>query len=419
MAADPVSVDVERHPMAELTREVGRRYGLSLRECTPEGVAQRLRFRVRDRALDGVDAYAEYLLYSVDGAAWEELVETLTANESRIFGAPGDFTPLFEIETEPRWSRYARAAPPAGRFRCLSAACGTGEEAYSLAIALAEARSRAPALEFEVLGVDLSARAIAKARRAMYPASRALSLPDELKERYLVERDGGISAEPLRPFVHFARINLCEPGALSPLGEFELILARDLLPALTAEGRGIALSNLAHALRPGGVLLLGAEDSPGGLDLGIFPTRWGERLAYEKPGGPVSSSAYDEDLAPEPMTTLIAHRSQLVRSWLRILLEQRGYRVEEAPDGVRALERSVMGRPRALYLLELTLPVHGGPAVAERLERMGAATAGSVTYLSPRDPAAADAAALPAGARVLALPLLGRELEAALPIATL
>lgn len=413
MAADVR--DVGRRPIDELTREVARRYGLSLRECTPEGVAQRLRFRIQDRALDGVDDYAEYLLYSGDGPAWEDLVETLTGNESRIFGTPADFTPLFEIESDPRWAHYARAAPRPETFRCLSAACGTGEEAYSLAIALAEAQSRAPALSFEVLGVDLSARAVGKARRAAFPASRAWSLPDDLRSRYLEEREEGFSAERLRPFVRFARLNLCEPGALSPLGAFDLILARDFLPALTVDSRERALRNLGQALRPCGVLVLGAWDSPGEPDLGLVPTRWGDRYAYERPGdpaGPGARLAAAEEA--EPMSALVAHRSPLVRSWMRILLEQAGYRVEEAADGVRALERAVMGRPRALHLLELTLPAHGGPALAESLERLGVPRR-SVAYLSPRDPAAADAATLPAGARVLAIPLSGRDLQAALP----
>ena len=415
MVADRFPVDLERHPVAALQREVGERYGLSLKECTTEGVAHRLRFRLQDRALESVDAYAEYLLYSGDRAAWEDLVETLTANESRIFGSPGDFMPLLELDSDPKWSRYTQAQSGAGRFRCLSGACGTGEEAYSLAIALAEVRSRAPALSFEVIGVDLSARAVGSARRAIYPASRSASLPEELKTRYIVEREGEISAEPLRPFVRFARLNLCESGALLPLGEFDLILARDFLPALTAEGRRSALVNLAQVLKPGGVLLLGPHDSPAELDVGLLPIRWGERHAYEKPGGLASPAAYDQDRVPEPMTALVAHRSWLVRSWLRILLEQRGFSVEEAPDGMRALEKAVVGRPQALYLLELTLPIQGGPLVGERLKQLGALPEGAVTYLTPREPGAADAASLPASARTLALPLLSRDLDAILP----
>src|SRR5262245_64838236 len=126
MAAVEVrGADLRRRPLDALEERLGEVLGLSLPECAPEGVLPRLRFRIQDRALDGPEAYAEYLLHSGDSAAWEALAETLTANESRIFGSPGDFTPLLEAG-----SRVA------GPYRCLSAGCGTGEEAYSLALAL-------------------------------------------------------------------------------------------------------------------------------------------------------------------------------------------------------------------------------------------------------------------------------------------
>ncbi len=421
MAAEPVTVDPELRPTAALERTVGERYGLSLRKCTPEGLAQRLRFRIQERVLDGVESYAEYLLYGNDRDAWEDLAETLTANESRVFEPPGDFAPLFELGSDPRWSRFVR--PGSGRFRCLSAGCGTGEEAYSLAIALAEARARAPAFDFEVIGADLSTTAVARARRAVYSASRVEALPGNLRQAYLQERDGTVSAEPLRPYVRFARINLCERDALSSLGEFDLVFARGFLSALTPEGRASALTHLAGALRPGGVLLLGPVESIGEPELGLLPIRWGDRYAYEKPVGPeppagsperASKVAPDEDAIPEPKRALLAHRSALVRAWMRILLEQHGYTVEEAPDGLRALERAVMGRPRALYVLELTLPSQGGPWVCERLKALGALADRSVLYLSPRGSGGDEGPISPAGARASALPLSSRELEAAL-----
>ena len=415
MAAERGGGDLTRRPIAELERRVGEKLGLSLKECAPEGLAQRLRFRIQDRALDGVEAYAEHLLYSDDVAAWEDLAETLTANESRVFGAPDDFAPLFDISSDLPWSRYAR--PGAGPFRCLSAACGTGEEAYSLAIALAEGSARAPAFEFEVIGADLSAKAIASARRAAYPRGRAASLPREILERYFTEREGGIVAESLRPHVRFARLNLCEPDSLRPLGTFDLILARDFLPVLTSDGRRTALENLSRALGPRGILLLGPGDSIGESDLGLTPVRWGDRYAYEKPdpeSGPARGGAPGED--PDPGTALVAHRSSLVRAWVRILLEQRGFVVDEAPDGMRVLERAVTGPPPGVYLLERTLPPQGGPWVADRLLRRGAARAEVLVFLAPGGSAESDGPSTDARPRVIELPLSSRDLDAVLPL---
>ncbi len=381
MAAERAGADLSRRPLEALEGRLGEMLGLSLRECAPEGVVPRLRYRIQDRAFDGPDAYAEYLLYSGDAAAWEALAETLTANESRLFGSPGDFTPLLEMAADSGWPR---AGPAAGPFRCLSAGCGTGEEAYSLAIALAEAKSRSPSFQFEVIGADLSARAVARARHGVYAAARGESIPPELRERYFTERDGRIAADALKPHVRFARLNLCEPDSLLPLGSFDLVLARGFLPSLTGEGRRAALANLAKALAPDGVLLLGPEDSIGEADLGLQPIRWGERFAYEA-AGPEPRPPRDRDPGdpPDPGLALIAHRSALVRGWTRILLEQRRFRVEEAPHGIRALERAALGRPPSLFLLERTLPPKGGAWVLERLPGLGITNPRAVIVLSP------------------------------------
>ncbi len=406
MAGERGGADLGRRPLDALEKRLGEALGLSLRECAPEGVLPRLRNRIQDRAFDGPEAYAEHLLYSGDRAAWEDLAETLTANESRVFGSPGDFTPLLEMAADPAWPR---ARSGAGIFRCLSAGCGTGEEAYSLAIALAEARSRSPSFRFEVIGADLSARAVERARRGIYPASRGESVPSELRERYFTERDGEIVAGALKTSVRFARLNLCEPDSLLSLGSFDLILARGFLSSLTTEGRRAALSNLAQALEARGVLLLGTEDSIGESDLGLSPIRWGNRFAYEAPGSePAAEAARDPGEPPDPGLALVAHRSALVRGWIRILLEQRGLTVEEAPNGIRALERAAVGRPPCLLLLERTLPPKGGSWVLERLPGLGITEPTTVLYLSPGEGSALG------GAPSAGLPLSRQDLDALL-----
>ncbi len=194
----------------------------------------------------------------------------------------------------------------------------------------------------------------------------------------------------------------------------DLVLARGFLSSLTAEGRRAALANLAGALEPGGVLLLGSEDSIGEGDLGLSPIRWGDRFAYEAAGPdprPATRSdprvvpIRDPDEAPDPELALVAHRSALVRGWIRILLEQRGLVVEEAPHGVRALELAAIGRPPSFFFLERTLHPRGGSWVLERLPRLGIATPEAAVYLSPGE---ADA---PGGTPSAGLPLTRRDLD--------
>jgi CheY-like chemotaxis protein len=117
---------------------------------------------------------------------------------------------------------------------------------------------------------------------------------------------------------------------------------------------------------------------------------------------------------PDPELALIAHRSPLVRAWVRILLEQHGLVVEEAPHGIQALERVAAGRAPSLVLLERTLPPRGGPWVLERLAGLGIVKPGVVVFLSPGEPAAPDSGSARAELPSLSLPLTRRNLDAAL-----
>jgi chemotaxis protein methyltransferase CheR len=396
--------------LGALADAVGRRFGLSLRDCAPEGIERRLRYRLRDRAFDRVEDYAEYLLYANDATAWDALLETLTTNDSRFLGDSPDFLPLLEFEANPHWARFGGGSSQGGRFRCLSAGSGAGEEAYSLAMALEEVRARRPGFAYEVIGVDLSARALAVARAATYPAPRAASLPAEWRERYLERSGERVRVGSLRTNVRFALANLTAPGTLAPLLAFDVIFARDVLPVLTAEGRRAALANLAASLRPGGILLLGSEESVGDQGLELWPVRWGERHAYVRAHEPLDFPPLEEERTVEPGTALVAHRGAVPRGWLRLLLEGRGYRVAEAADCVGALEISVAGRPRERLFLERTLPSRGGSFVARCLARIHERSPGAVTYIAPaaRPPHASEEGT---EGRVFPLPLSERDLE--------
>ncbi len=384
--ASPGARGAEARAAEALAAALDERFGLALPPGDAAALARRLRHRIAERALEDLASYVEYLLHGAGEDAWEALAETLTANESRVFEPPADYLPLLELGDSLRARRAAAGVEPGAPFRALSAGCGTGEEAWSLAIALAEARLRVPALSFEVVGVDLGAHSVAAARRGVYASSRFATLPPELCERHLAARDGVLLVRDLRRSTRFARANLAAPDALRPLGGFDLVFARGVLPAMTPRARAAALANLAAGLVPGGVLLLGPGESLEGAGPALLPVRWGERHAYERPGAPGAlgpSLLPEEDRVPEPGTALVAHSSPVARAWIRLRLEQRGLRVEEAADGVAALESAARGRARSLSLLERALPPEGAPWVADRLLETGAATRDRIVAISP------------------------------------
>jgi len=149
----------------------------------------------------------------------------------------------------------------AERVRVWTAACATGEEAYSLALLAAEAF--APALApVQILATDISAAALAHARIGRYRSRSVRDVAPATRARWLYE-DGDrlVVGDPLRALVTFARHNLVS-DAFPPHGEapFDLILCRNVLIYFDTPTVGRVLASFESARTSAGQLILGAAD---------------------------------------------------------------------------------------------------------------------------------------------------------------
>ena len=145
-------------------------------------------------------------------------------------------------------------------LRLWSAGCATGQEAYSLAILLAEQLGN----ELERAGVrifatDLDASAIEFARSGVYPRTAVEHLPPELLERYFNRTDGEFEvSKRIRSMVIFGEHDLVQRA---PFPHIDLVLCRNVLMYFTTELQRRALHLFAFALRDGGALVLGKSES--------------------------------------------------------------------------------------------------------------------------------------------------------------
>ncbi len=151
---------------------------------------------------------------------------------------------------------------PGGPVRVWSAGCATGEEAYTLALEAMLALGGTPG-PVDVLGTDISAAALAAAAAGRYGERAVRLLDPAVRERYLPQQPDGryqVTA-PLRALARFGRHNLAlDPGPPPGEAAFDVVVCRNVLIYLSTQLIGRALGNLERALRPGGVLVLGAAD---------------------------------------------------------------------------------------------------------------------------------------------------------------
>jgi chemotaxis protein methyltransferase CheR len=145
----------------------------------------------------------------------QTLVNLLTINETHFFREPGHFDFL------------SRAIVPELRFgpmpRIWSAACSSGEEAYSLAMVLSDSLGRE---DWEVVGSDINTHVLEQAARGSYPMARTDEIPREYLQRYCLrgtgDSEGRFMISPrLRERTVFQNVNLLDDFTF--LGEFDLV----------------------------------------------------------------------------------------------------------------------------------------------------------------------------------------------------
>jgi chemotaxis protein methyltransferase WspC len=228
-----------------LVTEVARQLGLDLDSVGHSHVDSALRL-ARDRALRRSGTAERNRAIEA-----QELLEAIVVPESWFFRDEAPFVHL---------ARHCASEP--GRVRILSAPCARGEEAWSAAMTLARS-SRTPD-QMDVIGIDVSERAIQQARTGVYAGMSLRGNAAALAAPWMETTPDGMRVSPtLRPAVHFEVANMAQPAPWPGVtGTFDVILCRNLLIYQTLEVRQNIVRQLRELLRPGGIVLCGhAEGS--------------------------------------------------------------------------------------------------------------------------------------------------------------
>lgn len=214
------------------------------------------------------------------GELERQVVDLMTTNETSFFRDGHPFDAL-RGQVLPRLVDRNRATR---RLRVWSAACSSGQEAYSLCMLVHEHFPELRGWDLRITGTDISERMLEKARRGRYSE---LEINRGLPARYMVkyfERSGihWTVAPALRSMVEFRPMNLAE--AWPPLGQFDLVLLRNVLIYFDHATRRDILERCHRVMGPGGLLLLGGAENLVGIDQPFRPMRLGRTTAYVHPG---------------------------------------------------------------------------------------------------------------------------------------
>lgn len=214
-----------------------------------------LRGVMADLGVDSLDLLVARILQSRDPVLADRVIDALMNRETSFFRDSGVMeAAAAAVSTVGERSGAERRPRP----RVWCAACSTGQEPLSLAMALSELDAPMP----EILATDLSASAIARARAGTYTQfeiQRGLPIRQMVRWFENPADDQWTALPSLLRAITYRRHNLVSDPV--PPGGFDLIMCRNVLFYLAPSWRTIVLDRLSRALRPGGLLLLGAGET--------------------------------------------------------------------------------------------------------------------------------------------------------------
>jgi chemotaxis protein methyltransferase CheR len=254
---DEMELDLAERDFRRLRDMLHARVGIDLGPEKRALVANRLQRRLRALQLASYEQYADLVLQPGQERERQTAIDLLTTNETYFFREPQHFKFLKDC--------VAAQDKPGQAWRIWSAACSTGEEAFSIAMTLADALGPD---RWEVIGSDISGRVLERAARAHYPLVRMDFFPPDYLRRFCLKgigpEDGTLLVDrSVRRRVSFRAINLME--RLPELGHFHAVFLRNALIYFNRDNRQNILQRVQQTIRPGGHLFVSHSESLHGL----------------------------------------------------------------------------------------------------------------------------------------------------------
>lgn len=218
------------------------------------------------------EAFTRHLL---DATPCKELQDMLAAHltigETYFYRDPRAFE-VFENEVVPRLVQSYAGGPKV--LRIWSAACCTGEEPYSIAMAMRRVLGDDSGWKIEILASDLNPRFLEKAKKGIYGPWSFRTLPEEMRERFFHKQadDRWQIDERIRRDVTFTTINFLEdpfPSNANGTGSMDVIFCRNVLMYFSRETAAKVIAKLRHSLAEDGWFFTSATDAPRELFTGF------------------------------------------------------------------------------------------------------------------------------------------------------
>jgi chemotaxis protein methyltransferase CheR len=265
------------------TRYIHEICGISLGTSKAYLIETRLRPLITEFGCAGFNELYRKARKDCSGVLEKRIVDLITTHETRFFRDHDLFELLKNkilpdvIEQKSHWTLFGMKIP----IRIWSAGCSTGQEAYSIAMAVSESLHDNSLYRVSILGTDISGAAVYRASRGVYSVSEVeRGLSSERLVRYFVPTEEGFRVrDEIRAMVTFRKMNFLLP--LTGMGRFDIVFCRNVAMYFQEEDRRRLFENIETVLAPNGYLVVGATESLRGVAPRFEPKRCLRAVCYQ------------------------------------------------------------------------------------------------------------------------------------------
>lgn len=258
-------------PSAQVTDEELARYaeliydrtGIRISPQKKTLLSNRLRRRLRETGEAGFAEYYRRLrrLQPKD-PEWDAFLQEITTHETFLFRDEAQWE-WFRKECLPGFAAAARAGARPRQLQIWSAACSTGDEAFTAACCIADGLPNHDQWQVRILGTDIGSGALQQARSGRFGQRAMRLVPESYRRRFFKAGGDGWQASPvLARMISFRQHNLLDPLGAGP---FDVVFLKNVLIYFAPDSKRRVMENVRAAVAPGGFLVAGPAEGIGDL----------------------------------------------------------------------------------------------------------------------------------------------------------
>lgn len=257
-----------------------RKTGIYFEDSKRYFVDKRLKARIVKTDHRGFRDYFTFLRFQSTDEEMQELINTMTVNETYFFREKYQFECLVNTVLDDVLKRKS----PGESIKIWSLPSSTGEEAYSIALYLMERWPKIEEVDVELYASDIDTRVLERAMKAVYSKRSVEGLPKDILHRYFDRMSDDVyqAKDDLRDCVEFCNVNIIDDKAMRSYRGFDVVFCRNMLIYFDDASRRLAAEAIYDALNPGGVLFLGHSESMSRISSLFKVKKYPETIAYIK-----------------------------------------------------------------------------------------------------------------------------------------